>query len=99
MNPPPGRNAACARKLFSLKGLKQRLQAAMGKVIHKKSTPALPPALRTAIKRFVREEYLGAWLSAPTELLGGKTPNELLASGQEERIWKALNLAQKGEGS
>lgn len=71
----------------------------MGKVTRKKPTPAIPADLREAILRFVREEYLTVWLRTPNKLLGGDKPEDVLNSGEESRIWKALKLAQAGEGS
>lgn len=64
---------------------------------HRTSTAQMSEELRTAVSRFVRDEYLPTWLRTPNPMLEGRTPAELLKLGREDLILKAIKTARHGE--
>ena len=52
------------------------------------------PDIREEVKRLVAEPDL--WLDAPHQHLGGKTPNELIAQGDEQPVRDLLGGIKYG---
>lgn len=65
--------------------------------MHLKRTDLLPdetPDLREEVKRVVADPDL--WLDTPHELLGGRTPNEVIAQGDPQRVRDLLRAIKYG---
>ncbi len=46
--------------------------------------------LGEALSRIARLEGIAKWLGAPSALLEGKTPFEVLERGESERVWRVV---------
>ena len=65
--------------------------------MHLKRTDLLPdemPDLREEVKRVVADPDL--WLDTPHELLGGRTPNEVIAQGDPQQVRDLLRAIKYG---
>ena len=59
----------------------------------------MSPELIAAVATIVNETSIPSWLETPNSLLGGRTPSDVLADGQECLIWDALKMARSGDPS
>lgn len=52
--------------------------------------------LRDVLAEGMREEFIGPWLQAPCEGLGGLKPVEVLERGEADRLWRAALMIGSG---
>ena len=67
------------------------------KLVHMKRQDLLPdelPDLREEVKRLVADPEL--WLDTPHELLGGRTPNEVITQGDPQHVRDLLRAIKYG---
>lgn len=53
-------------------------------------------AIRERLAELVEPKTIPAWLEAPNPVFGGRTPQEIIARGEIDRLWTMIFYLESG---